>query len=132
MPPTSAAASNAILLCLVSFLFPSRCYSYDMKEVQPGLVGGEPVTGPFPFFLFLLMSPLFVVLPVAVPPGRHDSDTTTTRFILSLSSPLAFAFCPSVFSMKFSSFILVTYIYTFIISLIRSLSLVFRTTMRRN
>ena len=55
-----------------------------MKEAQPGLVGGEPVTGLLFFlsaFSFFFL-PLFVVLPVAAPPGVHDSDATTARFIL--------------------------------------------------
>ena len=47
---------------------------------------------------------------------------------VSLFSLVAFAFCPYVFSI--SSFALVT--YKCIIYLLRSLSLVFRTTMRRN
>ena len=50
MPPTYAADSNETLLCLVSFFFPFRCYCYDMKEVRPGLVDGEPVIILFPFF----------------------------------------------------------------------------------
>ena len=42
--PTSAAASNATtLLCLVSFIFSSRCHSYGVKGGQAGLVGGKPV-----------------------------------------------------------------------------------------
>ena len=54
LPPTSAAASNSTLLCLISFLFPLRCYSCDMKQVQPGLVRGELVIGRFilPVFAF--------------------------------------------------------------------------------
>ena len=39
MPPASAAASNVTLVWFgFPFFFPFRRYSYDMKEVQPGLV----------------------------------------------------------------------------------------------
>ena len=71
-----------------------------------------------PFFLFLCRSIFayfsFVVLPVAAPPGGHDSDATTARFILSLFSPLAFAFCPAVLYNKFF-FIYFSFSYQFII-----------------
>ena len=46
-------------------------------------------------FLSVFAYVSFVVMPVAVPPGGHDSDATTARFcfILSMFSLLAFAFC---------------------------------------
>ena len=68
-------------LCCVwfPFFFPR---SYDMKELQLGLVGGEPVIEFF-FLYFSVFCLFFIVeLPVAAPPGEHDSDATTARFIL--------------------------------------------------
>ena len=67
------------------------------------------------------------------PPSDAIYNRSFLKKILSLFSLLAFAFCPLVFSSQFF-FICFSYvyIYTFIISLVRSLSLVFRTTMRRS
>lgn len=101
VPPTSAAASNAARLCLVTFPFHSRRYPYDVKKVLSRLVRGETVVGLF--FLFLLMFTL-LYCPLQTPP---QMKTTSMRlyyhlfFILSLLSPLAFAFCPTVFCIRF-------------------------------
>ena len=51
-----------------------------MKEVQPGLVGGEPVIGHFFLSFCFGLCSLFVVLPVAAPPGGHDSDATSSLY----------------------------------------------------
>ena len=91
-----------IYYLLISLIFPPRCCSCEVKEVQPGVVGGEPVC--FArcfhvfFFLFLLIFPL-LYCPLQTPPGGHDSDATTARFCfnLSLFSLLAFTFYPSAF-----------------------------------
>ena len=81
------------LLLLVSVLFPSRCYPYDMKQAQlASLLLG------YSFYIFVLSNFfVFVALPVAAPPGWHDSNATNARFVGFIFSPLAFVFCPSVF-----------------------------------
>ena len=103
MPPTSAAAWNATLLCLVSFLFSSRCYSYDdVNEVQPGLVGGEPVVGLSVFFVVAI----FLVCCIArcSPPRwarRQGCYSRSFYFVVFTAFLRLFVFCPSEFSIKF-------------------------------
>ena len=80
VPPTSAAASKATTLCLVSCLFPSRCNFYYIKKVHHGLVGVWRAFYCILFFLSLFAYS-FVVLSVPAPPGGHDSDATTPRFL---------------------------------------------------
>ena len=72
-----------------------------MKEGQSGLAGGEPVIGISSLVSIFAYFP-FVVLPVAAPRAGTTAMLQPLVFIfLSLFSTLAFAFCPSVFSIKF-------------------------------
>ena len=58
-------------------------------------------------FFFSVFAYFYLVLSVATPAEVHDSDATTARFcfILSSLSLVAFAFCPSVFSVKIYSLV---------------------------
>ena len=122
MPPTSAAASNA---ASVVFRFLSFSLSILMirKGVQPGLVGFV--------FLFLLIFPM-LYFPLHPPQGGTTTRLQPIVFVifrrcfhfLRLLSVLPY------FPLRSSSFVLVT--EKWIMYLLRSLCLVFRTTMRRN
>ena len=85
VPPTSAAASNAARLCLVTFPFHSRRYPYDVKKVLSRLVRGETVVGLF--FLFLLIFP-FLYSPL------HPPQASTTAML----QPFVFVYFVVVFT----------------------------------
>ena len=88
------------------------------------MVGGEPAIG-FSSFCFASFS-LFVVLAFAAPPGGHDSDA-------AMLQPLVlFCRCLRLLSvLPYFPLSLGTSTNKFIVSLLRSLPRVFRTTMRQ-
>ena len=85
-----------IYYLLISLIFPPRCCSCEVKEVQPGFCGERPGLG----FSGLALFPLY---------GRCSPPQVGTTaklqplirvYIFSLFLPLAPDFCPFVFSVK--------------------------------
>ena len=103
-------------LCFVwfPFFFSSRCYSYDMKEAQLGLVGGEPVVGRFNFSLLFCLFSLVCCI-ARCSPRRRARQRCYNRWLfcfLSLYSLVAFALSFHIFHKFFLIFILVP-VYTY-------------------